>query len=64
MQFNDFYALRIENKVALLRPGKDPITFEYKDKVLHKIESDKELEQNTLAMIITLDHMYNQKLYR
>ncbi len=64
MQFHDFYALRIKDKVAVLRPNKEPLTFLYKNKHLKKIEHDKELEKDTLAFIITLDYLYNKKLYK
>ncbi len=64
MQFNTYYALRSDNKVAILRPNKDPITFIYKDKHLQKIDHDTELEKDTLAFVIMLDYLYNHKLYK
>ncbi len=30
MQFNDRYALRVKDKVAVIRPKKEPMTFIYK----------------------------------
>lgn len=64
MQFNDYYALRKKDKVAVLRPNKEPLTFLYKEKQLLQTESDKNLEKELLAYIITLAHLYNNKLYR
>ena len=64
MQFNTYYALRVDNKVAILRPNKKPITFEYKDKSLKRVKHNKELEKDVLAFVVTLDHMYNNQLYR
>jgi phosphoglycerol transferase MdoB-like AlkP superfamily enzyme len=64
MQFNSFYALRVGDKVAVLRPKKEPLTFIYKNKHLIKTEPDKELQKNALAFIVTLDYLYKNKLYR
>jgi len=64
VQFNRYYALRSDNKVAILRPNKKPLTFVYKNERLTKIASDKELEKDALAMIVLLNYMYHNKLYR
>jgi len=64
MQFNDYYALRKKDKVAILRPNKKAITFIYKDKKLIETDSDEKLEKELLAFIIVLDHLYNKKLYK
>jgi len=64
MQFNTYYALRVEDKVAVLRPNKKPITFLYKDKSLKRVEHDTKLEKDLLAFIVTLDYMYNNQLYK
>ena len=64
MQFNTYYALRVDDKVAILRPNKKAITFEYKDKHLKETEHDKELEKDVLAFIITLDYLYNKRVYQ
>jgi hypothetical protein len=64
MQFNTYYALRSDDKVAVLRPNKQPITFRYKDKHLQKIDHDQELEKDALAFIITLNYLYNHRLYK
>jgi phosphoglycerol transferase MdoB-like AlkP superfamily enzyme len=64
MQFNSTYALRVGDKVAILRPNKKAQTFIYKDKHLIKTDSDEELEKGVLAFVITLDYLYNKKLYR
>ncbi|MBT4668961.1 MAG: LTA synthase family protein, partial [Candidatus Ruthia sp.] len=64
MQFNDYYALRQDNKVAVIRPGKEASTFAYQDEKLNPIEHDMELEQDALAFILTLDHLYNNNLHR
>jgi len=64
MQFNDYYALRVDNKVAILRPNKKPVTFIYKDKHLFPTKHDSELEKDVLAFIVTLNYLYNKQLYR
>jgi len=64
MQFNDRYALRVKDKVAVIRPKKKPMTFIYKNSRLETTAHDVELEKNTLAFVLSLSHLYNEKLYR
>ena len=64
MQFHSFYALRVDNKVAVICPNKKPLTFIYKDKKLVPSKHDIELEKDTLAFIIVLDYLYHNKLYQ
>ena len=64
MQFNDRYALRVDDKVTVLRPNTKPLTFEYKNKHLVPIKSDKELEKDVLAFVLVLNHIYQERLYR
>ena len=72
MQFHTSYALRANDKVAIVRPGQKALTFLYKnpktylDRSPHltPIEHDKELEDDALALVVALDYMYNKKLYR
>ncbi len=64
MQFNNFYALRVKDKIAVIRPHKKPLTFIYKDKHLKPTEEDKELEKDALAFILTLNHLYQNRLYK
>ena len=64
MQFNDRYALRVENKVAVLRPNSKPLTFEYKNKHLVPIVEDKELQKDVLAFVTVLNYVYQKRLYR
>lgn len=72
MQFHTSYALRADDKVSVVRPGQKPLTFLYKnpqtylDKSNHlaPTDSDGELEKDALAFVITLDYLYNNKLYK
>ncbi|MBT4836140.1 MAG: LTA synthase family protein, partial [Methylococcales bacterium] len=64
MQFNDYYALRQDDKVAVIRPGKEALTFIYQDEKLNPIDHDIGLEQDALAFILTLDHLYNNNLHQ
>ena len=64
MQYYNAYALQKENKVAIIRPGKEALTFLYKDKKLHPIEHDKELEKDALAFVIVLNNLYDKKRYK
>ncbi len=64
MQFNSTYALRVDDTVAVLREGMEPQTFNYVEKRLVERESDGELEKDLLAFIVSLHHIYNNKLYK
>ena len=64
MQFHTSYALRVKNQVAIIRPNKKPITFLYQNNHLVETQSNVELEKDVLAFVITLDYIYNKKLYR
>ena len=72
MKFHDAYALRVDNKVVIIRPNKKPLTFLYKGPKVYKpfgnylkpIEHDVELEKDALAFVITLNYLYNNKLYK
>ncbi len=64
MQFHTSYALRVKDTIAIIRPNKKALTFKYLDKHLVQIKSDIELEKDALAFIVSLDYIYNEKLYR
>ena len=64
MQFHTSYALRVDNRVAILRPNKKPITFLYKNSHLVKTKADEELEKDVLAFVITLNYLYDKQKYR
>ncbi|MFA5234514.1 MAG: hypothetical protein WC390_08960, partial [Sulfurimonas sp.] len=61
-----------DDKVSIIAPNKEAVTFSYKepssymDKSNHLIpaEHDVELEKDALAFVLTLDHLYDKKLYR
>ncbi len=64
MQFNASYALRVDDKVAIIRPGKEPLTFVYHDKHLEPTEHDQGLEADVRAFVIVLNYLYEKQLYR
>ena len=64
MQFNDFYALRVKDKVAVVGPDKMPLTFAYEKEHLKQAAKDNGLETDALAFVLALDHLYDKKLYR
>lgn len=64
LQFHTSYALRVGNKVAVLRPNKKPVTFLYKNKKMIPTSHDLELEKNAIAIVTTIDHFYNKRLYK
>jgi len=64
MMFNDTFALRDHNKVAVLQPGMTPETFDYTHEHLSPAPHDPELEKEILAFITVLDDLYNKKTFR
>lgn len=64
MQFNDRYALRVDDTIAVIRPNSKPLTFKYENKRLVKTDSDEELEKDVLAFVLALNHLYEDKLYK
>lgn len=72
MQFHSSYALRADDKVAIVRPSQASLTFTYKDPQIYSdrsnhltmVEHDEELEKDALAFVIALDYIYNKKLYK
>lgn len=64
MMFNDSFALRNRNKVAIIQPNKESLTFTYEKEHLIPASHDKELERDALAFVTVMDDMYNKKLFR
>ena len=64
MIFDEIYAYRKEDKVAILVPNMPIKTYLYKDKKLTEIENDLILEKEALALIYVLDDMYKNKSYK
>jgi len=72
MQFNNYYALRVKDKVAVLKDDKSTQTYLYHenkdmkitDKHLKKISHDMELEKDVLAFVTVLNYLYQNKLYK
>ncbi len=64
MMFNDNFALRHHEKIAIIQPNKEALTFTYENEHLKPAPHDKELERDALAFVIVMDDMYNKKLFR
>jgi phosphoglycerol transferase MdoB-like AlkP superfamily enzyme len=64
MQFNENYALRVGDNVAILRPGKAAETFKYVEKHLVPIAHNSELEKDALAFILGLNYLYDKQRFR
>ena len=63
MQFNENYALRVGNKVAVVRPRQKPQTFKYVNNHLVEIAHNEKLEKDALAFVIGLNYLYDKQLY-
>jgi len=64
MQFNENYALRLGNKVAVVIPSQPAQTYEYVGEHLKRIAHDTELEKDALAFVIGLNYLYDKQLYK
>jgi hypothetical protein len=64
MQFNENYALRVGNKVAVLVPNRKARTYIYKNEHLVMTEHDKELEKDALAFVTALNYLYDKQKYQ
>jgi len=64
LQFNENYALRVDDKVAVVRPDKKPLTFKYINERLKRTDHDRELEKDALAFVIALNYLYDKRAYR
>ncbi len=64
MLFDEIYAYRKGDYVAILVPNLPASTYIYKDNKLKPIEKNEELEKEALSLIYVLDDMYNKKLYK
>ena len=64
MLFDEIYAYRKEDKVAILVPNMPIKTYLYKEKKLIETEEDHLLEKEALALIYVLDDMYKNRTYK
>ena len=64
MLFDEIYAYRKDDKVAILVPNMPIKTYLYKDKKLLEIKEDSLLEKEALSLIYVLDDMYKNKSYK
>ncbi|HEX5710442.1 MAG TPA: LTA synthase family protein, partial [Sulfuricurvum sp.] len=64
MMFNDTFALRVGNKVAIVQPNKEALTFAYENEHLKNLPHDVELEKDALAFVKVMDDLYNKKLFQ
>lgn len=64
MQFNDTYALRINDTIAVIRPNTQALTFKYENKRLIETAHNEKLEKDLLAFVLVLNHVYENRLYQ
>ncbi len=64
MMFNDTFALRKKDEIAIIIPNKEAQTFIYKDFKLIEKEHNKTLENSALALVTILNDMYEKKLFQ
>ncbi len=64
MQFNESYALRIKDRVAVIRPRQAAKTFKYVDEHLVPVAHDTQLEKDALAFVLGLNFLYSKQRFR
>jgi len=64
MQFNENYALRVGEKVAVLVPNKKAQTYIYSNSHLVKTKHNIELEKDALAFVTVLNYLYDKQKYK
>ena len=64
MQFNETYALRVDNAVAVVQPNQPAQTFEYKDEHLVTTKHNLELERDALAFVLGLNYLYDKQKFK
>jgi phosphoglycerol transferase MdoB-like AlkP superfamily enzyme len=64
MQFNDRYALRVDDTIAVVTPNQKPQTFIYKNKHLVQTQHNKELEKDLIAFITVLNKVYQDRIFK
>lgn len=65
MQFHDINAFRVENRVVIMQPDKEPLQFEVKnDTTLIPVPLDPEFAKDALGHVIAADYLYKEKKYR
>ena len=64
LQFNETYALRVGNKVAVIRPDMPAETFLYHDQHLVTAPHDTGLEKDALGFIVGLNWLYDKQRYK
>jgi hypothetical protein len=64
MQFNETYALRVDNLVAVVQPNQPAQTFKYKNEHLITTKHHIELEKDALAFVLGLNYLYNEQKFK
>jgi phosphoglycerol transferase MdoB-like AlkP superfamily enzyme len=64
MQFNNTYALRVNDTIAVLRPNTKALTFKYENKKLISATPNEELEKDVVAFVLVLNYIYENRLYK
>ncbi|MEA1917132.1 MAG: LTA synthase family protein, partial [Campylobacterota bacterium] len=63
IQFHDMFGLRVGNKIAIIQPNVEPLTFVYENGHLTGIEHDKKLEHDLVSFITVIHHLYSTKTH-
>ena len=64
MQFHQMYGLRAGEEIAIIQPEEKPVTMKIEKGHLVAAPHNEALEKDTLAFIIGINALYQNKLYR
>jgi len=64
MKFHQMYGLRAGDEIAIIQPEEEPVTMKIENGHLVEAPHNEELEKDTLAFIIGVNALYQEKLYR
>ncbi len=64
MQFHQMYGLRAGEEIAIIQPEEKPVTMKIEKEHLVAAPHNEALEKDTLAFIIGINALYQNKLYR
>ena len=64
LQFNNTYALRVDDNIAIVQPNSKPKTYIYKNKHLVKVSHNEELEKDLISFITVLNELYQTRSYK
>jgi len=65
MQFHDINGFRVENRIVIMQPNKEPLQFEVvNDTTLNPVTLDPEFAKDALAHVLAATYLYKERKYK